>query len=142
MSLDRLLLECRETTTNVIKLVNQKVHRQYSELIRKLNKWIRTRSARFNVCWRVTICFVFTFDWGRKLRELFNHSLSVVIHNQSNRKFLSLINWKPLYCVGVAKNGFAFEPGERVNSMLYANPNSYSETNQVGHWNINFYLRL
>ena len=57
--------------------------------------------ARENVRERVTIAFVFTFDWLRKWREFFlSQSLSMVMQsNQSKCESLSKVKWELLYIV-------------------------------------------
>ena len=70
--LEQISIECRETKTKVITLANQKVRRQSSKPISKLEVIPRSRhKAQENVHARATIGSGFTSDWLKKWRENF-----------------------------------------------------------------------
>ena len=76
--------------TIAITLANHKGHRQSCEPIKTHQKTRDGQKARENVRKRVTIGFGFSSDWVKKWCKILNQSLSVVMHNQSKRKLITV----------------------------------------------------
>ena len=98
--LEQFSIECRKTKTKVITLANHKGRRAiHCPIKTRSNYTKRGKSCASKsrlVLVLLVIGFGFTSDWSRKWREILSQSLSVVMQNQSKRKLLSTLKWKPL----------------------------------------------